>query len=103
MKKVKKMFISALLCCAMFSMVACGGGSSVGKDVAKDLCECSAKLSDKSGLEMLGCMFMLFEKYKDHFDDEQDFKNPADEKAFIAALKKCDPELAKTVEANKKK
>ena len=103
MKKVTKMIFSALLCCVMFFMVACGGGSSVGKEAAKDLCECSTKISNKSGLEMLACMMILASKYQDHFDDNQNFKNTADQKAFIAALKKCDPELAKSIEENKKK
>jgi len=101
MKKVTKMIFPALLCCAMFSMVACGGGSSVGKDMAKDLCECSVKVTDKSGLEMLGCLFVLFEKYEEHFDNDQNFKNSADKKAFLDALKKCDPELAETIDLDK--
>jgi len=83
-------------------MVACGGGGSVGKEAAKDLCECSNKLSNKSGLEMLGCMIILASKYQDHFDDKQNFKNSADQKAFLAELKKCDPELAKSIEASQK-
>ena len=103
MKKVTKMFFFALFCCAMFSLVACGGGSSIGKDFANDLCECSSKISDKSGFEMLGCMLVLAEKYKDHFDANQQFKNSADEKAFYAALKKCDPDLAKKLEEENKK
>jgi len=104
MKKVSKMIISALICCAMVSFVGCCGGSSVGKDFANDLCECLAESGlGESNFAMLGCMLGLAEKYKEHFDDDQQFKNPNDEKAFHAQLKKCNPELAqKIIEENKK-
>ena len=102
-KLVSKKFFSAMFCgVIMFSMVACGGGNSVGKSFAKDLCECSTSISDKSGFEMLGCMLILAEKYKEHFDD-QNFKNSKDDKDFIVTLKKCDPELAKEILEQRKK
>ena len=71
------------------------GGTSAAKDAAKDYCECISKLSDKSGLEALGCLFGLLEKYADLFDEELNFKNEKDEKAFYDVAKKCDPGIEK--------
>jgi len=105
MNLISKMIFPALACGAFFLMVSCGGGSSdssgtgtgksVAKDAAKDYCECISTLSDKSGFEALACMLGLMEKYADLFDEELNFKNEKDEKAFLDAVKKCDPEIDK--------
>jgi len=67
------------------------------KDAAKDLCECF-RIADSSDFGKLGCMLGFAAKYQDHLDDNGQFINTADEKAFLAELKKCDPELAKSIE-----
>ena len=102
MKVVSKMVISAALCGAMFTAVSCGGGSSVGKDMAKDLCECLKPLSDQSGLDAFACMLGLIAKYEAQIDGEGNFKDSRVEKDFLNAVRKCAPEYAKAHEANRR-
>jgi len=107
-KSASKMMISALLCGAMFAAVSCGGGSSVGsgssvgKDMANDLCECLKPLSDQSGFEALACMLGLIAKYEEQIDGEGNFKDSKVEKDFLDAVRKCAPEFARAHEGNRR-
>ena len=89
----------AIATTVMFS--SCGGGSSVGAKFGKEFCDCASKLgkdADLSGLDGLGCILEVGEKYKEHLDSKGEFTNPKDKKDFIAAIKKCAPALAKELE-----
>jgi len=105
MKKVVIQSLAAVIC--VLFLASCGGGS-VGAKAGKELCDCLTEVQKKqskssggalgdigSGFEALGCLMAIGEKYKDHFGDDQNFKNPKDQKDFEAAIKKCSPEFAK--------
>ena len=90
------LWVGAASIAAVMAFSGCGGGS-VGAKAGKEVCQCVKGLDKDAGLEALGCLMAIGEKYKDHFDGN-DFKNPQDQKDFIAALKKCSPEFAKELE-----
>ena len=107
MKKVFVIQCVATLLCVMF-VASCGGGGSVGAKAGKEVCDCMVEIQKKQSqssgdgfedfglaFEAVGCIMAVSEKYKEHFDADNNFKNPKDQKDFETALKKCAPDFAK--------
>ena len=94
---------SGLMFAALFGgailFSGCGGGGSIGKQMAKELCDCqNASATDRSGgFASLVCIGAWVEKYEEYFEE-----NPLKTNEFNFKDKKIQKEFEKYVENCKK-